>query len=432
MAITPATATIVKDKAEGLFSAGRFAEALATYDKIAEYGEKDPRVYLRMGDIARKIGDDAVAIERYKDAAESFIKLGFVIKAIAVCKVILNIDPSRQDIHERLAQLHGARPGAAPPKTEEAAPGASTQEEATAVSEPVQTTAPETGPEPEPEVMEADLELVKLPKTPLFSDFNEIEFLDVVRKVNAFDIQPGEYLFREGEAGDSIYVIAEGSVDVIGNARDGSKVQLARLTEGAIFGEVAFFLNSRRTTDVVAVAATTILELKKSDLKETINDHPRVEEILFEFYKERVADKLMALCDIFRPMSPADRKEILSRVRLVRMLKEAVIMTEGERGETMYLIKLGRVSVWVKDKTGVEKKAAELSEGDFFGEIALATTRPRVATVRAETNVELVEFSRPLIKDVLARYPSIKDVLERVIKERVVDAFRIKERGELI
>lgn len=428
MAITPATATIVKDKAEGLFTAGRFAEALATYDKIAEYGEKDPRVYLRMGDIARKIGDDAVAIERYKAAAESFIKLGFVIKAIAVCKVILNIDPSRQDIHERLAELHGARPGAAPPKTEEAAPEASAQKEARAVSGTVQAAEPET----EPEVMEADLELVKLPKTPLFSDFNEIEFLDVVRKVNAFDIQPGEYLFREGEAGDSIYVIAEGSVDVIGNARDGSKVQLARLTEGAIFGEVAFFLNSRRTTDVIAVAATTILELKKSDLKETIKDHPRVEEILFEFYKERVADKLMALCDAFRPMSPADRKEILSRVKLVRMLKEAVIMTEGERGETMYLIKLGRVSVWVKDKTGVEKKAAELSEGDFFGEIALATTRPRVATVRAETNVELVEFSRPLIKDVLARYPSIKDVLERVIKERVVDAFRIKERGELI
>lgn len=427
MAITPATATIVKDKAEGLFSAGRFAEALATYDKIAEYGEKDPRVYLRMGDIARKIGDDPIAIDRYKSAAESFIKLGFVIKAIAVCKVILNIDPSRQDIHERLAQLHGARPGTSGPRTTQTGPVATP---VPAVFEPEQATAP--GPEPEPEVMEADLELVKLPKTPLFSDFNEIEFLDVVRKVNAFDIQPGEYLFREGDAGDSIYVIAEGSVDVIGNARDGSKVQLARLTEGAIFGEVAFFLNSMRTTDVVAVTATTILELKKSDLKETIKDHPRVEEILFDFYKERVADKLMALCDVFRPMSAADRKEILTRVKLVRMLRESVIMTEGERGETMYLIKLGRVSVWVKDKSGNEKKAADLSEGDFFGEIALATTKPRVATVRAETNVELVEFSRPLIKDVLARYPSVKDVLERVIKERVVDAFRIKERGDLI
>ena len=118
MAITPATASIVKDKAEGLFSAGRFAEALATYGKIAQYGEKDPRVYLRMGDIERKIGDDAAAIERYNDAAESFIKLGFVIKAIAVCKVILNIDPSRQDIHSRIAQLHGSSPAPAERKAE--------------------------------------------------------------------------------------------------------------------------------------------------------------------------------------------------------------------------------------------------------------------------------------------------------------------------
>lgn len=418
MGLNPATVSIVKDKAEAYFSAGKFAESLATYEKIEEFGAKDPRIFLRMGDIARKVNDNARAIDHYKAASESFIRLGFIIKAIAVCKMIINIDPSQQDVHEKLAMLHGA--GTAPHKAGEAR--RQPPQEAPLIEMPVI----------EPEPAEIAPEMMKLPRTPLFSDFDEKEFLDIVRKVRSHTLSRGEYLFHQGDPGDSIYIVADGSMEVSGRTKEGTVVKVAVLGEGSIFGEFGFFLNSKRSTDVFAETDATVLELTKEDINGIIPEHARVEEVLFNFYKERVADRLMALSDVFRPVAEADRKEILSRVTLTRALQNSVIVKEGEKGDTMYLIKTGKVSVWVKDKSGSESKVTELDEGDFFGEIALATAKPRVATIKAESNVELVVFSRPMIKDILLKYPAVKQALERIIKERVVDAIRAKERGVLV
>ncbi len=429
MAIDAATASIVKDKAEALFDKGRFAEALEAYEKIKPYGDKDPRIYLRMGDIARKINDNANAVLCYKDAVRSFTKLGFVIKAIAVCKIIIAIDPGQQGIHDKLAELYAKQGGTALPRTlTAAAPPVAAPELIEAPSQELpkpQGAADKAGDD------DGDIEVIqpmKLPRVPLFSDFNEEEFLAVIRKVRSHDFAPGDYVFHEGDRGDSIFIIAEGEVKVIGRAKDASEIALATLAEGAIFGEFGFFSNAKRTTDIKAVDSSTILELTKTDLDELITRHKRIEEVLFKFYKERVVDRLMGLSDIFMPIAKPDRAEILSRLQLTRFLKGSVIVREGEKGDTMYLIKTGAVSVWTTDKGGKAHNLTELREGDFFGEIALATSRPRVANITAIENTELVAFSRPLIKDILLKYPAVKEVLERVIKERVIESAKAKER----
>ncbi|MBI1912349.1 MAG: cyclic nucleotide-binding domain-containing protein [Deltaproteobacteria bacterium] len=406
MAIDPNIVAAAKDRAEAFFSKGRYSEALAAYEKIKSYGEKDPRIFLRLGDIARKMDETETAIGYYNEASESFVKLGFIIKAIAVCKMITNIDPSRQDAQEKLAGLYGRQAGS-PAFEKNKTPGAGTQ-----ASELINNK--------------------HLPRTPLFSDFREEEFLDVIKKVRSRSLPSGEYLFHEGDSGNSIFIVAEGEVEVIGRAQDSSRVILSRLKEGSIFGEFGFFLNSKRTTDIKAGVSSTILELTKNDLNEIISKHGRVEQVLFDFYKERIVDKLMALSEVFRFMTEADRKEIISRLSSVKFTAGSVIMSEGDKGDTMYLIKQGSVSVTASDKKGGTLNLTGLEAGDFFGEIALATNRPRMATVTASTDVELVVFSRPMIKDILEKYPQVKGVLERVIKERVVDIVKAREHAGVL
>ncbi len=404
MAVDQTTASIVKDKAELLFSKGRYADALATYEKIKAQGDKDPRIYIRMGDIARKINDNEAAIKYYKDAVKSFVRLGFVIKAIAVCKVIISIDPGHEEIQAYLAELYSKTKGAAP-QAREAEP----KKEAM---------APVVVPPPRQR---------KIPRTPLFVDMNEEEFLEAVRKIRSIDFKKGAVVFRAGDSGDSIYFVADGAVEVRGIAKNGKEVLLASLRQGEVFGEFGFFSDARRTSDVIATEDSSLLELTRDDLNAIIEGHPRVREVLFEFYKERVADKLMALSDMFRPLTEADRKEVLKTAGLDRFPQGSVIMKEGERGDTMYLIKHGRVLVWLSAIEGGPRMITELGEGDFFGEVALATAKPRVATVTALTDVELVAFSRLMIKDILQKYPEVKDFLARIIKERVIDVVKARE-----
>lgn len=391
MALDHAAAAIAKDRAERLFAKGRYREALEAYERIESCGEKDPRVYLRIGDIERKLEDTVSAIAYYRKASESFIRLGFIVKAVAVCKMIINLNPSEEDAQRRLAELHAMNTGA---------PGACG-----------------AGP------------AARLPRTPLFSDLTEKEFLEAVRKVRSREIPAGDYLFHEGDRGDSIYILAEGAVEVEGRAKDGVKAKVAVLKDGDIFGEFGFFLNSRRTTDVRAVKRSTVLELTKGDLDEMIKKHKRVEAVLFDFYKERVVDRLMALSEVFRCMSAEDRKRVLCGVTTRRFQEGSVVVNEGEAGDTMYLIKSGRVSVTVKGAGRAGRRLTGLEEGDFFGEIALATNRPRLATVKALSDLELVAFSRPVIKDILSGYPEMKASLEKVIKNRLVDIIKAREEG---
>lgn len=402
MAMEEKSVSAVKDKAEGYFSKGRFKEALEAYESIRPYSGKDPRIVLRIGDICRKMGKNDEAVNAYKQAANVFILQGFVTKAIGVCKIIMDIDPSQTAVQQKIAELYSKKGFVAKgEKSPQVVQGVKPAEAATE-------------------------QAAKFPRTPLFSDLTKDELLAIIGKVKHHIISPGVFIFREGDKGDSIYIINSGTVDIIGKDKKGHDVTLATLKEGDFFGEFGFFSNAKREASVRGSSPVSILEIIKGDVDAIIEKHKRVAVVLFDFYKERVVDRLMALSPIFEPLTPADRKTVLARLTSQKFEQGVNIVKEGEVGDTMYLIKTGEVNVWVQDPAKGKVVMATLSEGDFFGEIALATARPRVANVTAVTNTELILFSRPMIKDILVKYPAVKNVLEDVIKTRVAGVIKIK------
>ena len=412
MAIDERSVSAVKDKAEGYFSKGKLKEAVETYETIRSYSGKDPKIALRLGDIYRKLGKNSEAVDGYKQAINVFITQGFVTKAIGVCKIIMDIDPSHAAVQKKIAELYTQKGIVGEGQAETSKPPIDS-----AAGQPSSAESPAKAAEEQP---------VKFPRTPLFSDLTRDELFTVIGKVKHQIISPGVFVFQEGDRGDSIYIVVSGELDIIARDKKGNNVVLATLKEGDFFGEFGFFSNARREASVRATTPASILEIVKSDIDDIIARHKRVAQVLFNFYKERVVDRLMALSPIFEPLTPADRKAILARLSSEKFEQDANVVNQGEIGDTMYLIKEGKVKVWVDDPQKGKIVMAVLEEGDFFGEIALATSRPRVANCTAVTNTELVLFSRPMIKDILVKYPDIKKLLEGVIKERVSDVIKAK------
>src|SRR3989338_2265858 len=390
----------IKDKAEAYFSKGKLKDALEIYESIKFYSNKEPRITLRIGDIYRKIGKNNEAINAYKLSVNAFVLQGFVTKAIGVCKVIMDIDPSQTDIQKKIAELYTSKGGV--PAEEKR------------VEEVKQ----------DGKIAEDRVE--RFPRTPLFSDLTKDELIALISKVKHHAISPGTLIFQEGANGDSIYIINSGTVEIVGKDKTGNDIVLASLKEGDFFGEFGFFSNSRREASVRASSTVNLLEIIKGDVNDIVERHKRVAEVLFDFYKERVVDRLMALSPVFKPLTPADRKEILARLTHEKFEQGKNIINEGEIGDTMFLIKEGKVKVWVKNPEKGTVNMAELEEGDFFGEIALATSHPRIANVTAVADTELVLFSRPMIKDILGKYPEIKNILEDIIKARVADVMKLR------
>lgn len=401
----------IKDKAEGYFSKGKFKEAVEAYESIRPYSGKDPRIVLRIGDIYRKLGKNDDAVDAYKQAINIFISQGFVTKAIGVCKIIMDIDPSQTAVQKKIAELYTKKGIVMEGEKKDEAPRP-------AVAKPSPAQIPAKA---------VEEQRVKFPRTPLFSDLTQDELLAVIGKVKHQMLSPGVFVFQEGERGDSIYIVVSGTLDIIARDKKGNNVTLSTLKEGEFFGEFGFFANAKREASVRATSPASILEIAKSDIDEIIAKHKRVAQVLFDFYKERVVDRLMALSPIFEPLTPVDRKAILARLTSRKFEQGVNIVNQGEIGDTMYLIKEGKVKVWVDESNKGKIVMTVLEEGDFFGEIALATAKPRVANCTAVTNTELVLFSRPMIKDILAKYPDIKKILEDVIKARVADVIKAKE-----
>lgn len=88
----------------------------------------------------------------------------------------------------------------------------------------------------------------------------------------------GEILFRAGDPGDALYIVAQGKVDVIsaapGGQPDGATEKLADLSEGQTFGEMALVSGEPRTATIQAATSTELLEIGKEDFERLVaKDH---------------------------------------------------------------------------------------------------------------------------------------------------------------
>lgn len=96
---------------------------------------------------------------------------------------------------------------------------------------------------------------------------------------------------------------------------------------------------------------------------------------------------------LFAALTPLELKIVDGLMHERCYLAEEIIFDEGEEGQALYLVMSGRVLISRSLDTSVEV-VAELSPGEFFGDLALLDNSPRNAQARAFDNCELAVFFR--------------------------------------
>lgn len=102
-----------------------------------------------------------------------------------------------------------------------------------------------------------------------------------------------------------------------------------------------------------------------------------------------------------------------------RFGEDSIIVQEGDPGDRFYLVVRGKLEVYSDAGGGTRRSLGLLSDGDFFGEIALLRSLPRTASVRTLTPSVLLSLSRRSFLEVLADTPGLRDSLERAAIERI-------------
>lgn len=133
---------------------------------------------------------------------------------------------------------------------------------------------------------------------------------------------------------------------------------------------------------------------------------------------EAVADRVLPRVPLFGDLAPESFERLLRSVRLSRLREDQLLFREGDPGDALYVVVEG--AVVPSAERPVQRRLAVLQEGDFFGEVALVTDQPRIATVRALVDTTLLALDADAVRALLRREPGLAVAFLRFLRERLL------------
>jgi CRP-like cAMP-binding protein len=240
------------DTIQKYLSKSNWKAAVAEMEKLFVI-DPDPMVRVRMGDAYQKLNQKAEAVKEYIQAADLFAATGVIVRALALYKLALRLDPQSKFANEKMASLHSNK------------------------------AMTEKRPEP---VEEGALKPARS-VIPLFAGLTQEEFDDFTKMMAVHILQPGQPIVKQGDTGQSVYVIANGSVKVWTLVPSGERLDLAILRANEFFGEMSFLTGNPRTATVETAEDAVILEVTEDKLRDLVTRRPRVLQVLEQYSATR-------------------------------------------------------------------------------------------------------------------------------------------------
>jgi cAMP-dependent protein kinase regulator len=372
-----------KLKARQALSRGEWKKALKWLRRHCLKEPQDLRSRLKVAELLERLGQKEEAVQMFQRVAEGYASDGFILQAISVNKMILRMNPSAKDASERLAHLYSE-------KMREAKPAR------------------------------------RLPSIPLFSDLKEQELQLLFSHVQSKTYPKDALVCREGEAGDSLFVISRGEVAIVKQTPGGKEIRVQNLKDGDLFGEFGFFIDQKRHATVKAMTDCELLEISRQGFREMIKVHPRLHEVLQNLFRERVLDNFLALSPLFSSLTFDERRKVMEQFHLRRVPEGTMLFQEGDPPISFFMVRNGEVEIFTQDGHGKKVRLALLQSGNIFGEIGLLFNKPRMASAKTTQPTKLLEIGQEDFKACLLQIP------DRQVKLKAVSLKRLSRTKELL
>lgn len=247
----------------------------------------------------------------------------------------------------------------------------------------------------------------EVPPQVLFSSLNAKSLRATVEAFDVRFVPGGGILVEEGTVGEEAFILARGELEVTKRAQAGhSQIVLARLGNGALFGEMALLSRAPRTATVTACRPSIVLVASKEALDDVAARVPEVGKVFAEFCRRRMLDNLARTNFILRGASASERPALLERFVLRQFEAGDKIVSQGAESDGMHLIALGEVAIVhadEEDKTIVTR----LGPGEVVGEVALIFRRPAIADVVAHHPTVTLFLPRERFLDLIKAHPKV-------------------------
>jgi hypothetical protein len=144
--------------------------------------------------------------------------------------------------------------------------------------------------------------------------------------------------------------------------------------------------------------------------------------------EEKMSEELAACLravSIFSFLSPEECQRIAGLTQVEHYPRDAVLFQQGDPGDKFYIILSGQVRVWARGADGRVRVLNYHAAGDFFGELALFTGKPRAGTIDVVQDVELASFDGEAFEQIITLHPRIGQYLRTWAQERMMVSNRL-------
>jgi len=254
---------------------------------------------------------------------------------------------------------------------------------------------------------------------PLLNNLTKDQLAKLGDKLKEEEFQKNENLMTQGEMGDKFFIITDGMCEVLHN-ENGTENLITTLHTGDYCGEQALIQDVRRNATIMAKISTSCLTLDRQSFQTTLTEN----NVLFakrEAKRQAIAtknlddvqldmsnmkEKTTALVQwlfncikdnlLFKNLSREQNKLLIGHMALSTVIPQEKLITQGEEGDTFYVVQKGTFLVSIDGKT-----VKQISKGECTGELALIHGAPRSATVTAQEKSEVWYITRNVYRKVL-------------------------------
>ncbi len=255
-----------------------------------------------------------------------------------------------------------------------------------------------------------------LKKHVVFSILEEREIAELLPKFELVSFAMGETIIEQGEAGDCAYLIYSGRVRVFRQGATGKPVTLGTLNAGDLFGERAILKNEVRSASCRASEDVVLFRIHRADFEQLLEDHAALVPYFDKILGQTAVINFLRLATFLGSVPARQVLNLLDQFEECTFKSGEVIVTQGDPGDRLYIIRSGEVKV-TTGQNSQEKLLTYLGEGAYFGERALLLNQPRSANVIAVRDTACFSLNRESFDKLLAAAPDLRKQLAQRIEQ---------------
>lgn len=236
----------------------------------------------------------------------------------------------------------------------------------------------------------------------LFKNLDEEQYTDVVNAMSEKRAVNGDIVIKQGGVGDFFYVVETGTLDIFISKNGNPPIKVGDYGPGASFGELALMYNAPRAATIVATSDCILWALDRITFRKILMENTSRKRKMYEIFLEEVP--------LLQSLEPYERHKIADALESVTYNDGEIVIKQGDVGENFYLMESGEATVLQEDDQGVVREISTLHKGEYFGELALLTDKPRAATIKAKGKIKCATLGKKAFTRLLG---PVVDIIKR-------------------